>query len=435
MAGRSHTWFILSDDGRLFSAGSNKNGLLGQPHLRDVRSSYENQLWPVLVGERVTQVATGNNCVLVRTAGPITVESKGKVATLGPARKYGWHSQGKGTVARIPIETTTLGPDRWYGWGSNVTGQLLLPDQSVYPPTHIPQLDGVVDLWCGSTVCFAMMQRADRSPILCEWGNSVMTEPSLIPGFHELATAEGLRVLRITTSLFTVCLLASEDCTRSVVLKWGSWGNEFLPPEQRSSRPRVIYDSATAVGNPDGSPCVAVDAYTFGGYAILMTSQRRLLVRSFLPEQAELGWLPVAPVGEERLEAVLVGSAVGTRKESIHMMLVDEDGELYTNKREARWPAIPLSVHPGGQYYWHEIAPVPRDQLPSDSPARVPGLPWGPHIQMEAFVGAWLVARRKWLPHNDLAGVPRDIARILADYVRTSFLPVLPPPASEQPPD
>jgi len=445
VAGKTDTWFILTDDGNLFSTGSNNHGLLGSPHLGSAPTPHYDELSPILAGERVIQVIAVETYAIARTAGSIAVESRGKVATLGPARKYGWGStQGKGTVARIPRETTTLGPDRWYGWGSNppTATALIFPDLGVHPPTHIRKLDGVVDIWCEKTRCFAMMQRPGAAqPVLCGWGSvgygviapdvggfDAYEEPIPIPGLHEWADAEGLRVLRVSTSLFAVCLLGSEDRTRSVVAKWGSMGTAFVLPENRTTLPHIIYDSATAVRNPDGSPCVAVDAYTLGRFVFLVTSQRHLLVYSFgSREDHERRWLPVKPIREQWLEAVLLGDGADQA-----MMLVGLDGELYTHTEQPSRSGGLLTTAPDGQSERHALATIDTAERrphwwPDLYPARLPTL-FNPRIQMEAFVGAWLVARRSWLPHNNLVNMPRDIARLLADYIRTSSPPAPPSP-------
>jgi len=383
-SGARSTWFVLTDEGELFAAGSNRDLLLGQTGPLSEQLEHTDELRRVAINERVVHVDAGATFALARVIGALGTQ--------------------------------------WYGWGSSGTA-LCFPPGGHHPPTHISKLDGVVDLWCANSNCFAVMRRPGQPPILCGWGTNhggeavpsrpgLIVDPVPIPGFDEWATQRNLRVLRVSCSaLAATCLLGNDKGNHSVVMKWGRREHQL-----GVVYPWVLHDSATAERRADGSPRIIVDACALDADTLLMTCERELL---FSGGTTQHGLVPVAGIRKDWLDFVLLNTSL---LGDTSVLLGGRDGELWKTNC-GTWPRGSNSLI--------------QVQLPGKGPARLPvAALWSPRLELEAFIGAWAVhSRREIDPNNpDLMGsMPRQILRyinmfIMANSTRLPVEGALPPP-------
>jgi len=395
--------FILTSNGDLFAIGGNYSGMLGQ-------------------GSSRAELASSDVPLLVPMPGPVDKVVVGLEFAF--ARICGHQQQ----------------PCQWLGWGDNSDAQLpLLARTRHYSPVPLPRLDGVVDVWCGQCASFAVMRHESaKEPVLCGWGNcprrvfgypidTFGTEPAPIPGFESWATAKGLHVIRVVSNFFHhLCLLGDSSGHRSVVMGWGwNTSHEISDDTDHIYSPVPIHDSATAPRLANGKPCVIVDAFCGTNCTFLMTCEGGVLVRG-RDVQGSLG------TGFRDCRVTSLTPVIGIPARGLDAALVVEDG-LVAIDRDGRLLATPGAgccplTGDDGTKGAVGLIPVPADRLPSRAPAKV-----ATHAlcnageEMEGWLECWLVARQRMAAEDDsaLGSMPRDVARLVADWIRTPHLTVI----------
>jgi len=400
-----NTWFMLINDGRLFSAGANYWGLLGQG-LDSTNWPWPSSARPALVPlpGPVCKVVTGDSFVFAKLRGR----------------------------RRSPS---------WFGWGKNCHNELALPMLAPSDPSHTREyiasrqksfetspvptsLEGdVLDLWCGPCAVFAVMRRGDdKHPMLYGWGSAVAFGEAhgwryaggifcvLDTPAWTSALARGLRIKRVSyTPCHAVCLLGSDDGSASLVFGWGhNKYNEIPAAANKSTAPVVIHDSVADPPFADGMPCVIVDV--FAGYesTMLMTCRRDLLVRGVFRIRTQVHSETIS------LEKLTPMTARGGQA------CVEWGGDLAPSLRTMRVGAPgDISI----AYLYASFCWAPGAVVATPATARHWRLP----VELRTLLACWVGSKRQHWAHNcaALGSLPRDLIRLIAAWVASYPLCVL----------